>query len=248
MSTHSLVIADMTVSYRRIPALHHVGFSVGCGQTVGVIGPNGAGKSTLLRAIAGLQEIESGSVHFHGREISGPTQEFAYLPQREMVDWDFPTTVQGVVEMGRYLQLRWWRPYTRMDRQAVDKAIEAMQLGPLRERQISALSGGQQQRVFLARAMAQGAHVFLLDEPFTGLDQPSQESLKKLLQELKAQGKLVMVSHHDLNSVQQLFDSVVMLNGELVAAGPTAETFTRDNLEKTYGMRVFSGLNHGLAI
>ncbi|MEI6712896.1 MAG: metal ABC transporter ATP-binding protein [Verrucomicrobiota bacterium] len=248
MSNHSLKVEDLTVSYRRIPALHHLNFSVSCGQCVAVLGPNGAGKSTLLKSIAGLVKLESGVVYFHGKTVNGATKEFAYLPQREMVDWDFPTTVRGVVEMGRYLRLRWWRPYSQEDDRAVTNALEAMQLTPLQDRQISALSGGQQQRVFLARAIAQEAHVFLLDEPFTGLDQPSQESLKRLLKDLRNQGKLILVSHHDLSTVEELFDQVLMINGELIAAGPVKDTLTRENLEKTYGMHVFSGVSHGLAI
>jgi ABC-type Mn2+/Zn2+ transport system ATPase subunit len=248
MSAHSLHVKDLTVSYRRIPALHHLNFSVPCGVCVGVLGPNGAGKSTLLKALAGLQEREGGRVIFHGREVVGATKEFAYLPQREMVDWDFPTTVRGVVEMGRYLRLRWWRRFGEADSLAVETALEAMQLKPLEGRQISALSGGQQQRVFLARALAQEAHVLLLDEPFTGLDQVSQDGLKQLLRGLRDQGKLVLVSHHDLASVPELFDRVLLLNGELIAEGAVEEVFKRDNLERTYGVRVFSGLSHGLAV
>lgn len=137
MSTHSLEVRDLTVSYRRIPAVHHLSFSVACGQSMAVLGPNGAGKSTLLKALAGVVERESGVVCFHGAEVDGPTREFAYLPQREMVDWDFPTTVRGVVEMGRYLRLRWWRRFGKEDRAAVESALEAMQLTPLQDRQIS---------------------------------------------------------------------------------------------------------------
>jgi len=248
MSQHSLQVNDLTVSYRRIPALHHVGFSVPCGSCVAVLGPNGAGKSSLLKALAGLLEMETGSVSFHGREMSGANKEFAYLPQREMVDWDFPTTVRGVVEMGRYLRLSWWRRFSKEDAAAVDAALEAVQLTPLQLRQISALSGGQQQRVFIARALAQEAHVLLLDEPFTGLDQPSQEALKQVFKQLKNEGKLLLISHHDLQSVPELFDRVLLLNGELIAEGTVAEAFTKDNLARAYGTRVFSGVNHGLAI
>lgn len=245
---HSLQVEDLTVSYRRIPALHHVSFSVPCGQAVAVLGPNGAGKSTLLKALAGLQQAETGSVLFHGREMRGANQEFAYLPQRESVDWDFPTTVRGVVEMGLYLKVSWWRRFRVEDRRAVDAALEAMQLTPLQGRQISALSGGQQQRVFLARALAQEAHVLLFDEPFTGLDQPSEEALKQVFRELRAQGKLLLISHHDLSSVPEIFDRVVLLNGELIASGTVAEAFTQENLTRTYGTRVFSGVDHGLAV
>lgn len=248
MSQHSLQVNDLTVSYRRIPALHHVGFNVPCGSCVAVLGPNGAGKSTLLKALAGLLEMETGSVSFHGRQMRGASKEFAYLPQREMVDWDFPTTVRGVVEMGRYLRLSWWRRFSKEDTAAVDAALEAVQLTPLQERQISALSGGQQQRVFIARALAQEAHVLLLDEPFTGLDQPSQEALKQVFKQLKSEGKLLLISHHDLQSVPELFDRVLLLNGELIADGTVAEAFTKDHLSRAYGTRVFSGVNHGLAI
>lgn len=213
-----------------------------------VLGPNGAGKSTLLKALAGLVDRESGVVFFHGAEVSGPTREFAYLPQKEMVDWDFPTTVRGVVEMGRYLQLRWWRRFSERDQEAVEAALEAMQLTPLQNRQISALSGGQQQRVFLARALAQEAHVLLLDEPFTGLDQPSIEALKQVLRDLRSQGKLILVSHHDLSNVKEIFDRVLFMNGELIAEGETGRVFTRQNLERTYGMRVFSGISHGIPV
>lgn len=246
--SHSLVVEDLTVSYRRVPALHHVGFSLSCGNCVAVLGPNGAGKSTLLKALAGLLEMETGSVSFHGRRMHGASQEFAYLPQREMVDWDFPTTVRGVVEMGRYLRVRWWRRFTKEDRNAVDAALEAVQLTALQDRQISALSGGQQQRVFLARALAQEAHVLLLDEPFTGLDQPSQEGLRGVFRRLRSEGKLLLISHHDLQTVPELFDGVLLLNGELIASGTVQEAFTQDNLARTYGTRVFSGVNHGLAI
>ena len=139
-TAHGLAVSDLTVSYNRIPALHHIAFEVGCGQCVALLGPNGAGKSTLLKALAGLLPRETGRIAFHGREVQGATQDFAYLPQREAIDWDFPTTVHGLVEMGRYLRVGWWRGYGREDEKAVDAAIAAMQLGPLAQRQISALS------------------------------------------------------------------------------------------------------------
>jgi ABC-type Mn2+/Zn2+ transport system ATPase subunit len=248
MHTHALQIRDLTVSYARIPALHHISFEVRCGQCVALLGPNGAGKTTLLKTLAGLIDRETGSIHFHGREVRGATPDIAYLPQRGQIDWDFPTTVRGLVEMGRYLRLGWWRRYSKEDRQAVDVAISAMQLDSLQERQISALSGGQQQRAFLARALAQEAHVLLLDEPFTGLDKPNQDRLKATLKELRNQGKLLLVSHHDLPSVREIFDQVVLLNGELIAAGPTKETFTEENIRRAYATRVFAALDHGVAV
>lgn len=248
MNSHELHIRDLTVSYARIPALHHISFDARCGQSVGLLGPNGAGKTTLLKTLAGLVDRETGTIHFHDREVRGATPDIAYLPQRGQIDWDFPTTVRGLVEMGRYLRLGWWRRYRELDRKAVDAAIAAMELGSLQDRQISALSGGQQQRAFLARALAQEAHVLLLDEPFTGLDKPNQDRLKATLRDLRNQGKLLLVSHHDLPSVRELFDQVLLLNGELIAAGPTKETFTEENIRRAYATRVFAALDHGVAV
>jgi ABC-type Mn2+/Zn2+ transport system ATPase subunit len=243
----------LTVSYNRVPAVHHVTFEVACGQCIGLIGPNGAGKSTLLKALAGLLPIETGEIRFHGRPVHGATRDFAYLPQREQIDWDFPTTVCGLVEMGRFLQTRWWRGFSAHDRAAVDRAIEMMQLEDIAGRQISALSGGQQQRAFLARSLAQEAHVFLLDEPFTGLDKTNHDNLKRLLRDLRAEGKLIIASHHDLGSVPEIFDEVILLNGELIAAGATVATFTEENRARTFGTRAFAGPSsahshgHGMA-
>ncbi len=248
VGSHDLVVSDLTVSYNRIPALHHLGFRVRCGQCVALLGPNGAGKSTLLKALAGLLPRETGAISFHGQPVTGATRDFAYLPQREQIDWDFPTDVRGLVEMGRLLRLGWWRKFGAADRAAVDEAIAAMQLSPLEKRQISALSGGQQQRAFLARALAQQAHVFLLDEPFTGLDKPTQDNLKHLLRELRDQGKLIIASHHDLATVGEIFDEVLLLNGELIASGPVAEVFTEENIRRTYSTRIFTGVDHGLAV
>ena len=241
LAAHRLSIADLTVSYNRVPALHHIAFEVQCGQCVALLGPNGAGKSTLLKTLAGLLPRETGTISFHHHEVSGATQDFAYLPQREQIDWDFPTTVRGLVEMGRYLRLGWWRRFRDEDHTAVDEAIAAMHLQPLEGRQISALSGGQQQRAFLARALAQQAHVFLLDEPFTGLDKPTQENLKDMLRSLRDLGKLIIASHHDLASVPELFDQVILLNGELIASGSVADAFTEENVHKTYHTPTFAG-------
>jgi ABC-type Mn2+/Zn2+ transport system ATPase subunit len=241
LATHRLTVSDLTVSYHRIPALHHIAFEVQCGQCVALLGPNGAGKSTLLKALAGLLPRETGRIAFHDREVTGATRDFAYLPQREQIDWDFPTTVRGLVEMGRFLRLGWWRRFREEDCIAVDEAIAAMRLEPLEGRQISALSGGQQQRAFLARALAQQAHVFLLDEPFTGLDKPTQDDLRQVLRQLRDLGKLIIASHHDLASVPELFDQVILLNGELIAAGAVPEVFTNANLHKTYDTPTFAG-------
>ncbi|MEQ1862511.1 MAG: metal ABC transporter ATP-binding protein [Chthoniobacteraceae bacterium] len=241
MADHQLVVSDLTVSYNRIPALHHLSFHAHCGECVALLGPNGAGKSTLIKALCGLIARETGAISFHGHAVRGPNREFAYLPQREQIDWDFPTTVRGLIEMGRYVHAGWWRWFSREDVAAVDEAIQIMQLEDLVDRQISALSGGQQQRAFLARALAQQAHVFLLDEPFTGLDKPTQDNLKQLLRELRDQGKLLLISHHDLATVPEIFDSVLLLNGELIASGAVSEAFTEENIQRTYGTRAFTG-------
>jgi ABC-type Mn2+/Zn2+ transport system ATPase subunit len=241
VADHQLVVSDLTVSYNRIPALHHLSFSANCGHAVALLGPNGAGKSTLLKALCGLLDRETGAISFHGHAVTEPNCEFAYLPQRELIDWDFPTTVRGLVEMGRYQRAGWWRLFSSADRAAVDDAIALMQLEDLVDRQVSALSGGQQQRAFLARALAQQAHVFLLDEPFTGLDKPNQDNLKQLLRTLRAQGKLLLISHHDLASVPEIFDTVLLLNGELIATGSVSDAFTPENIQRAYCTRAFAG-------
>jgi len=238
---HRLEVSDLTVSYNRVPALHHIEFATSCGQCVGLMGPNGAGKTTLLKTLAGLLTPETGSIFFHGRKVSRANTDFAYLPQRENVDWDFPLTVRGLVEMGRYLRVGWARRFRKSDDEAVQSAIDQMRLGDLEKRQISALSGGQQQRAFLARSLAQEAHVFLLDEPFTGLDEPAREGLSNTLRELAATGKLIIASHHDLGTAEALFSEVLFLNGELIASGSTGVAFTKENIDRTYGTLAFSG-------
>jgi len=241
---HELRVSDLTVSYNRIPALHHLSFQAVCGQLIALMGPNGAGKTTLLKTLTGLLKPETGTIFFHGRQVRGATTDFAYLPQRENVDWDFPITVRGLVEMGRYLRIGWAGRYRETDSLAVQAAIEKMQLQDLQDRQISALSGGQQQRAFLARSLAQEAHVLLLDEPFTGLDEPNRTNLAAILRTLSASGKMIIASHHDLSSVAALFSHVMLLNGELVAAGPTATAFTPETIAHTYGTQAFAGKKH----
>lgn len=231
---HELEVTNLTVRYRDIVALQNIQFATSCGNVVALIGPNGAGKSTLLKTIAGLVPRQAGSILWRGMKVSRWHREFAYLPQREDVDWNFPITVRGLVEMGRYPQVSWWRKFTASDSAAVDAAIHAMQLDGLEKRQISELSGGQQQRAFLARALAQEAHVFLLDEPFTGLDRPAQENLVQLLHAQAREGRLIISSHHDLATVREMFDHVLVLNREQVAFGPVAEVYHAANLEAAY--------------
>lgn len=239
---HHLQIQDLTVSYNRVPALHHVNLDIECGRCVGLLGPNGAGKTTFFKTVVGILKPESGSVTFHGHEAGRKMGAVAYLPQRENVDWDFPVTVRGLVEMGCYLRLGWWRKYSMAERLKVDAALAAMGLEKLADRQISALSGGQQQRAFLARSLAQDAHVFLLDEPFAGLDKKSQEALGETLRQIAQNGNLIIASHHDLKNVPDFFDQVIFLNGELVAYGDTGTVFTGENIARTFSTPAFSGV------
>ncbi len=243
--SHKLHLEDVTVSYNRIPAVHHLNATLSCGSCVALLGPNGAGKTTLLKAIAGLLPLETGRIEFRGHQLEGTSgREIAYVPQREAVDWDFPITVRGLVEMGRYPALGKWRRFGASDHAAVEEALHICDLEDLADRQISALSGGQQQRAFLARAWAQKADIYLLDEPFTGLDRNAVEAFAQAMRRLREAGKLIMASHHDLKSVEALFDHILLLNGELVACGPTAEAFTKDNLDRAYAVHVFSGHAH----
>lgn len=236
-----LVVEDLTVSYHRVPAIHHLSLRLAGGHCVGVFGPNGAGKSTLLKAVAGLLEAETGRILLGERDLAKAAPRLAYLPQRDSVDWDFPVTVRGLVEMGRYHHVGLLRPFSAGDHEAVTQAMELFDLLPLANRQIKELSGGQQQRAFLARAWAQEADLYLLDEPFAGLDRGNSETLAKALRKLRELGKLILVSHHALAEAEALFDTAILLNGELIACGPTAEALTPRNLECAYGTAIFLG-------
>jgi ABC-type Mn2+/Zn2+ transport system ATPase subunit len=231
---HELVIENVSVSYRRVLALENISLATSCGNRVALIGPNGAGKSTLLKAIAGLVPRDSGTIRWRGTAVRKWSREFAYLPQREEVDWSFPITVRGLVEMGRYPQTGWWRKFSADDSVAVDKALESLALSDLQHRQIRELSGGQQQRAFLARALAQEAHVLLLDEPFTGLDRNASQLLGDLLAKLAHEGRLVIASHHDLNTVPRLFDEALILSTTALAFGPVAEILTPGMIDRTF--------------
>lgn len=231
---HRLEVANLSVRYREVSALEDVSFATECGKCVALVGPNGAGKSSLLKALAGIHRPCGGRILWRGRPLTKSSHELAYLPQREDVDWSFPITVRGLVEMGRYPNLGWWRKFSTHDREIVERALAAMELNSVAGRQISALSGGQQQRAFIARALAQEAHVLLLDEPFTGLDQPSQENLRRLFRELAREGRLLIASHHELETVRDIFDEVLLLRRRSVAFGPVAGTFTPEALDRTY--------------
>jgi len=240
MSNHHLLIKDLTVSYDRIPAIHHLNLDLACGHCIGLLGPNGAGKTTLIKALTGLVPIETGSVEIKGHETKNRIGQIAYLPQRGLIDWDFPITVRGMAEMGRFAKLGGWGLFSAQDHAIVTEALRVSRLEALADRQISALSGGQQQRAFLARAYAQQAEFYLLDEPFTGLDTNAQTDLRDILRAMVNQGKLIVVSHHDLKSVPELFDQVILLNGELVAFGSVETAFTPKNIKRTYSTQIMT--------
>lgn len=233
-----LSIHDMTVAYHRRPVLWDIDYAAPQGQLIGIIGPNGAGKSTLIKACLDLVPCASGSVRFYGKPYKKQRQIVGYVPQRESVDWDFPASALDVVTMGRYGMIPWGLPPTRKHKQAAMRALEQVGMADYAKRQISKLSGGQQQRVFLARALAQDAQVYFMDEPLAGVDAATEQAIMALLRDLNQRGKTVLVVHHDLQTVSEYFDHVVLLNMRIVAYGPTAETFNNDNLQKTYGGRL----------
>lgn len=236
--TIALEIHDMTVAYRRKPVLWDIDLEVPSGKLVGIIGPNGAGKTTLIKAVLGLVPLASGKVEIHGKPYDEQRKLVGYVPQRETVDWDFPVTVLDVVMMGTYSRLGWIRRPGRRERDLAMDCLEQVELTEFADRQIRQLSGGQQQRVFLARALAQDAKVYFMDEPFAGVDAATEAAILRLLQRLRSDDKTVFVVHHDLQTVEQYFDWVILLNMRLLASGPVKTTFTTDNLQRTYGGRL----------
>lgn len=233
-----LSIHDMTVAYHRKPVLWDIDYDAPEGELVAIIGPNGAGKSTLLKATLDLIPKASGIVTIYGKPYREQRGLVGYVPQRESVDWDFPVNALDVVTMGRYGRIGWFRPVGRKHRAAALEALDRVGMADYAKRQISQLSGGQQQRVFLARALAQDAQVYLMDEPFAGVDAATERAIVDVLRTLQSAGKTVLVVHHDLQTVPEYFDSVLLLNMRVVAFGPTREVFTEENLRKTYGGRL----------
>jgi len=238
MPAPPLEIHDMTVAYHRKPVLWDVDLVLPERKLIAVVGPNGAGKSTLIKAALGLVPLASGKVEIYGQPYAKQRHLVGYVPQRESVDWDFPVTVFDVVLMGTYGRLGWIRRPGQRERQQAHQALAQVAMEPLAGRQIRQLSGGQQQRVFLARALAQDAQIYFMDEPFAGVDAATEQAIVGVLQQLREGGKTVIVVHHDLQTVRQYFDYVVLLNMRLVDAGPTDTTFTNENLQKTFGGRL----------
>lgn len=231
-------VHDLTVAYQHRPVLWDIDLEFPEGELIGIVGPNGAGKSTLIKAMMGLLPLASGYVNIYGKPAKTAQGAIAYVPQRESVDWDFPTHALDVVLMGRYGQLSLFGRPRKKDRDIAMQCLEKVGMADYAQRQISQLSGGQQQRVFLARALAQQTRVYLMDEPFAGVDAATEKAIVKLLHDLREQGNTVIVVHHDLQSVPEYFDSVLLLNLRTVAFGPVSEVFTQENLHKAYGGRL----------
>lgn len=228
-------IHDMTVSYGRKPVLWNIDLTLPQGKLIGIIGPNGAGKSTLIKAAMNLLPLDSGFVTFFDEPFKEVRQKISYVPQRESVDWDFPASVFDVVVMGRYGKLGLFKRPRKADKDVAWDCLKKVGMENFAKRQISELSGGQQQRVFLARALAQQADLYLMDEPFAGVDAATEKAVISLLREMASQQKTVIVVHHDLQSVKQYFDWVILLNMRLVASGPVDKVFTSKHLHETYG-------------
>ncbi len=233
-----LEVHDLTVAYHRKPVLWDIDFEVPEGLLVGIVGPNGAGKSTLIKAALGMVPLASGWVKCYGEPLAKQRTKIGYVPQRESVDWDFPTDALDVVMMGVYGKLGWFKRPKQNDKDFAMECLEKVGMAEYAYRQISQLSGGQQQRVFLARALAQNASLYFMDEPFAGVDAATEKAIITLLKELKQHAKTVFVVHHDLQTVTDYFDWVLMLNMRQIAFGPVEKHFTPENLKKTYGGRL----------
>jgi len=230
-----LDVHEVAVNYRSGNGLDPISFKVSPGQLVGVMGPNGAGKSTMMKAMVGLVPKVSGHVSYCTCPLHQQLEKVAYVPQRSQIDWDYPITVQNVVMMSRTRSLGWFRSPTKQSREIVRTAMERVEIWDLRNRRIGQLSGGQQQRVFLARALAQEAEILLFDEPFTGVDGTTEEVLFRVFQELRSDGKILMVSSHEWGNALGQLDRMLLLNKGLIADGTPAEVLTQANLSRAYG-------------
>lgn len=233
-----VAVNNLSMRYQHKPVLTDVSVEIPEGKTIAIIGPNGAGKSTLLKGVMGLQQLIDGEVLFYGEPLENKRLSTAYVPQREEIDWDFPISVLDVVMMGRHGHLKFWQRPSKIDYEIAETALKDLEMWDYRERQISQLSGGQQQRVFLARALAQQTSLYLMDEPFAGVDAATEKAIIELFKSLKSHNKTIVCVHHDLSTVGEYFDWVIMLNARLVSAGPVEEVLTRENLQKTYGGRL----------
>lgn len=237
MTKSAVSIKDLTLAYKEKPVLWDIDLEVPEGVMMAVIGPNGAGKTTLLKAVLGLLKPAAGKVEIFGQPFAKVRKRVAYVPQRTSVDWDFPTHVLDVVLMGRYGHLGWFKRPTKLDTTYALEALEKVGLRDYSDHQISQLSGGQQQRVFLARALVQEADLYIMDEPFVGVDMATEKAIVELLQDLKKMGKTLIVVHHDLQTVKEYFDWAALINVREIASGSIRQVLTKDNLRLAYGGR-----------
>ena len=231
----SISIKGLSVSYGRKRVLTNIHMEIEQGNIYGVIGPNGAGKSTLFKSILGLIEINAGEIKVFNKTIEESKLRIAYVPQKDDVDWSFPATVMDIVLMGRYPHKKLLQRINDQDRKIAMKAIQDLGIEQLKDRQIGQLSGGQQQRVFIARALCQEADIFLLDEPFVGVDMTTEEKIMEIMRSKAKEGKTLLVVHHDLASADEYFDKVILLNQRLIAYGDTETTFTKELISMAYG-------------
>ncbi len=234
MNYPALNIKGLNTRYRGKRVLEEINLELPRQKLAAIIGPNGAGKTTLINAILGLTECESGDVRFFSGTLEEKRQTIAYMPQRSNVDWDFPITVKEVVLMGRLPHLKWWQRPTKLDKKIAMEALEKVTLVEYANAHISELSGGQQQRMFLARAIAQRASLYLLDEPFAAIDMASEKAIIDQLRIIQSEGATLLCVHHNLNSTPEYFDYVFLLNRRIIAQGPLKETFTMENIRQTY--------------
>ncbi|MCR9256401.1 MAG: metal ABC transporter ATP-binding protein [Alphaproteobacteria bacterium] len=233
-----MAVRGLTVSYGEKPAVFSVDMAVPEGSMSAIIGPNGAGKSTFLKGSLGIVPKVAGEARFFGKPLDRVRGRVAYVPQRASVDWDFPARVIDVVMMGLYRQIGLFRPFGKSNRSQAIDCLERVGMAEFAQRQIGQLSGGQQQRVFLARALAQNADLYLLDEPFAGVDMATESAIVSVLKGLKSEGRTVVAVHHDLTTVRSYFDRVALINVRKLAEGPTDTTFTSEALQETYGGRL----------
>lgn len=243
MKNPAVQIDDLTVAYDYKPVLWDVDLSIPEGVMMAIVGPNGAGKSTMIKAVLGIVKPLAGSVSIFGKPYKDQRKLVAYVPQKGSVDWDFPTTALDVVMMGTYGKLGWFKRPGKKEKMIALEAMDKVGMTPFKDRQISQLSGGQQQRVFLARALAQDASIYFMDEPFQGVDATTEIAIINILKELRKAGKTVIVVHHDLQTVPDYFDWVTFLNVKKIATGPVKDIFNNDNLTKTYGINYKVSIN-----
>lgn len=235
MSDIIIKVEDLTIAYQEKPVLWDNDVDIKRNSITAIVGPNGAGKSTLLKGILGLQKKLSGDITIMGKHIDQVKKQIAYIPQSSSVNWDFPTTVFDVVLMGRYVHRGWIRRPTKKDKKIAMQALETIGLSEYANRQISQLSGGQKQRTFIARAIAQDAMIYFMDEPLAGVDKKTELIIMDFLKTSQKKGKTMIIVHHDLNTVKKYFDHIIIINKRIIAQGPVAEVYNNENIERAFG-------------